>query len=123
MSVATRIILRLVVLMILMPAIAFVPNYGLRFSLFTGLAFLHFSGIYWTLFNRPVFLIVSMALFSVLAFGPVDILITHQYKKPRLVPVFAGYATKEILDANARGEVFLLPCYASENAPKLIVIW
>lgn len=67
--------------------------------------------------------VVSLLLFLLLSFSPVDVIPIHKSWPPKLVPLVMGYPSQEVLNRARRGEVILGGCIVRGFPPKYLLIW
>lgn len=120
-SMITRMLLSAVALLSVYFLFAYGPQRFLvkPVSILVGL-----SVCFWALKGRLLSVVIALCITLLLVtYGPVNVIRAHRYTTPKLMPVVSGYPSQKLLEAYARGEVWLMGCVVSGNEPKWAIVW
>jgi hypothetical protein len=89
---------------------------------------LPFLIVAWVLFlrfgpNRLRPSLITLTVWLMLPFSPIDVLPIPKGGPPRLVPLVMGLPTRETAERAKRGEVILGGCIVSGFEPKYYLVW
>jgi hypothetical protein len=92
---------------------------------FVSLPFLIVAWVLFLLFgrNRLRPSLITLTVWHMLTFSPIDVLPIPKGGPPRLVPLVMGLPSRETAERAKRGEVILGGCIVSGFEPKYYLIW
>lgn len=79
--------------------------------------------IMWICGKRGRYAGILLAAFVVVSLSPVDVRPQHWFGAPKVVPYLLGYPSREMFEAEERGEVMLGGCISSGNDPRWVLTW